>query len=377
MMGWSIRRAGWSVRPGSTETWVLVIAGCVVALIAAVMLISPLNTWDAQSIWFLHSKLIVFARSTGADAGWSIPELEFTRPSYPRLNAVLSSAFFFDPLGGALIPWSERASKFSLVILLLLQAAGVFALQFRRGILTLAMLLILLVFPGQMTWTGYMDLWCAGFAVLGALHFWRGVEREDGASSLQLAVLFLALSIHAKNEGKVAAFSVILAAIVTGLYSRFQWPWRRIRSLLSPVSGVAVVSVAAWVWVRWRLELQDWLGVGSAGFFGQVWVRIQDGKSLPQILKTLLVLKPYAGIALFLALVGSIVRRRERFGAISPTLVLLLAGVFYTIALVLVYLGTPFDLKWHLATSSDRVTLMPIYCWLLAWLSAVTNEIRD
>ncbi len=352
-------------RPG--REWAAIISLSIVLIL--VIFRSPLEGWDSRSIWFLHSKLIVFSGTTGSAAGWSLPEFSFSHPDYPRLNSILSSALFFSPWGSAFVSWSDGLAKGSLVIFFLAQMAGWVALPRRTSIGSLAIFCILFMIPGQKAWNGYMDLWTANFGLLGLLHALCALAGPRFSSHGVQSLVFLALALHCKLEGAVAAACIICASFL--ILPVRQVAGIGIRSLVNRGGWVCLLSVIVWYEIRSRLGVENDLGGVNWSFLSRVLARATDGQSVVEIFRSLFLSASHAGVLFLFSFFAVMLGWRRKASREDARMsgVLLLTGMGYMVFLVVVYLGTPNDLLWHLGTSANRVTLFATQCWTVSVLS--------
>jgi hypothetical protein len=319
---------------------------------------APPMSWDAHSIWWLHAGY--FAHD-GAYARRAIaePALFFSHTDYPPLPSapvalvwrVLSQPDFQAAhLVSALL-------TFSAIMLLALAvrrslSAALAALARCAGV---AVALTVWATAPMLVTSGLSDaLWAAAF-VAGALPYL--LRRPASAVDLML----LTVAALAKNEGFIAVF--ILAVVLSV----------RPRSRAHLLLWLPACAGIGWAVLSRALGATSDLQKG--GRFGGllsgdpvVWRRLSP---------TISALWHQAGTVLVIALVVTVVGglwlrdRRRRLGlACDLRLWLVLAG--YAASLVLTYLISPNDIRWHLATSADRVslTLVVLACANLA-ISAV------
>jgi len=331
-------------RPGARLAGVLALLG-LVALLGARALGEPLQNWDARSIWFFHAKIVYFAGGLDAGAPWR--ELDFSHPDYPKLLPVLAAEL---ARGAGL--WNEYWPKAALPLLLLPAALAVPALA--RGPAAGVFLAALLFGrPYALLWNGQADAWLAIYAALAALGLGRGLaERRRPELILGLACLGVALNL--KHEGLLAlaclgASAGALAAVGVvrppGLGSlRAAW--------LLALGGVPLLV--------WRAKACAW-GLAadlelSAAALGRAGARLVDGRSPLQVAEALLAGQGFGPVA---AVLGAALVACRLLGVPLPRAALLplLGAGLYLAGLAAVYLGTPRELAWHLATSSHRTPL--------------------
>lgn len=357
-----VRRDGRDFWRGLDEQGSWIVAVAVVCLTLKV-LSEWIEGWDARSIWYFHAKAVFYADHILDAKLWSTPAMSWAHVDYPKLNAFWAAALM-TPFG----VWNEFLPKFSLILLVV--PALCFCVGFSTKLVTRALLLALFVLRIQgWLWNGYMDGILAIYAGLGCLYGMRYVlqgVRLDLLSVLTIAGICAGL----KNEG------LVLGALILGFCLAGRWLEQR--RAYRPSREVAVVAGAAFfpvlIWSIWK---------GIAGIANDLtsatkpWVRLSarlaDGHSARDIWKGLfppddaLVLNLLAGIAVVFWLQNW--RRAPGQKWAMLTIVGIIAS--YVAVLVLIYLTTPFDLEWHLATSVERTRLALHACLAVALVGGV------
>jgi hypothetical protein len=316
--------------------------------------------WDAHSIWWLHAAYFV----QGADVArqdMSSPALLFTHADYPPLASAPVAAVW------AVLPRYEFGVAQLVSTLLTLSAVTMLAYAVRRVTARAPVLVSrsAAVAVGLAVWstepgavgTGMSDPVWAAACVAGAVPLLVGDRPFERPA---LALLLLASAALTKNEGLVAV--TVVAVLVTlrqcSIGGRPRWPgaWR----VWLPVAGGL-----AWV------LLARHLGAGSDLLAGGRFDPL-DPAVRARLGPTLAALAGSAGWAVVLAalvavLGAAFLRRRRGLLRLGSDLWLWALGAAYAGSLVVTYLISPHDLRWHLATSASRVTLPLV---LLACVSA-------
>ncbi|GAA2615357.1 hypothetical protein GCM10010399_52940 [Dactylosporangium fulvum] len=327
------------------------------------------NDWDAHAIWWLHAGMLL----EGADYTREVmgnPAMVFTHPDYPPLN---SSA--------VALAWG------------VLDTRDFFAAQFVSSAVTgasIAMLgyavrVVTAAAPPLLSWSGSiaagLSLWfptytapaaglsdamCAAAFTAGAVLLLFARDPFD-TRVLPITLLLLGCAPLMKNEG--VSLVGVLAVVATVRHRR---AWRR----------------AAWSWlpfgvgVVWSLTARAFgakTDVLSSGRFGQLLQGDPEIRHRFSPIGTTLwgIADSVVLFAAGGALLGVLLLRKRRralgLGA-DPWLWLVIGG--YSAFLTLIYLVTPYDVGWHLATSADRV-LIPVaamactsaVCWIIVALS--------
>lgn len=330
---------------------VLLIAGSYLIPIA----FDPIVAWDARFIWFFHGKMIYYSGGLGRWTGFGDEAVLFSHVDYPKLIGILSAEFA--TVAGF---WNEFVPKASLMALLLPAALAVASFFRRLSFSNLYLLLMFFFSPGWLLWNGYMDGYLALYAGIGLLFLGRWVNEKD---SLDLAtgLAFVALAASLKNEGALFLGSVAVPFFFLWVISR----GRKTFALPALPGGklwtMPLLSFSGfflWSWKKGALGLENDLQLGAASL-PRIAARLEDG-SLRLIAKWLfldaLVLKAFIVLAVSLAGV-KLLGRRLSAGAsvVMATSVLYFSGIF------LIYLATPANLQWHLATSATRTMTVVLF----------------
>ncbi|MCB2191331.1 MAG: hypothetical protein KQI62_07180 [Deltaproteobacteria bacterium] len=315
-------------------------------------LYSALRYWDARSIWFYYGKLMYFDH--GLYSG-KFPPPWCPAPAYPKFSGVFSA--LSASLGGL---WNEYLPKAALMVPLAAMWLGVAGLSV-RGWAKVAILAALVVLPGASLHGGYMDGWVAVFGALGHLYFIDyGLTRRN--RSLACALVSLIFIAYFKNEGLPLAMISLAMMALASLMLRMKPAVKGIMPLVLMVL-LALVPV-----VIWRLYLHL-TGLQSPLFAGDVMGRIRvalDSGAAELIWQKLFM---YTGA--FWLWCASLVFNvgcyflgrywRCPFALSGRQYLLLsapwLTSIFYAAVLFTIYLLTPADLNWHLATSAYRVII--------------------
>jgi hypothetical protein len=341
-----MRREGRRLEAGSRLRWLAM--GLLTLVYLVPILTEPLRAWDARTIWFLHAKMIHVSGTIGQSAGWNEVLADTFHPDYPKLIPAMAAQVAH--LGGY---WNEYLPKLSLFFLLV-PAAG---LLFAAPRLSVAFALLVIAFPflfGEQLWNGYMDGYLAIYFCLSMLYAGEWL-RSSRPVDLFTAFSCLLILPNLKNEGLlglVAGLIALAGAVVASgsIRSLFRDGWAR-HHLVTLAAGIAgAAPVVLWAMKKRQWGLSSDLGIGTAESFGRMIDRLQDG-SLLTILGGLF-RHVEGGLMLvgFLAVV-LVVRRIKPDRAYIPALV---GGGIFLLGLVLAYLLTPYDLAWHVGSSSPR-----------------------
>ena len=308
----------------------------------------PLSDWDARSIWFFHAKMIYTAGSIGQMAGWQHISVIFSHTDYPNLVPILAAQTAF-----ILGFWNEYVPKISLFFMLVPAIAWLFNFSQRSFSFVILLLLIPFSFGGWL-WNGYMDGFLALYFSVAMLLL--GSYMISAKSSNLIASIFCLISlIYIKNEGSLAA--LIGLCIATLIYFKDR-KLLTLKSLLSNWRFYIVNLVMLVPFLLWGVYKQQWhlsndLEIGTVPFFLRIINRLADGSyrlifksSFQQIEGAVLLL----GVLCAATFAKNKSLSRESFPA-------LIAALIYYLGMIIIYLGTPSDLVWHLNTSIERTLL--------------------
>jgi hypothetical protein len=354
-----------------------IVLGLAVTGVAAwVMLMDPLWANDARSVWFFHAKIIYYAGALRSDAGWLEPAVVFSHPEYPKLMPILAATemvrFGY---------WNEFLPKLGFVpplaCYLLALLAGT---RGRASVGAAAVMLIAFLAGGAIIHDGYTDVYTALPAAGTLMAVLRWVRRGEPRDA-QHALVLMGLGMATKEEGLLFALSLTAVMFPFVLSSRVR---AYAKTALGAPFTLAVTALALAPWALWgglahHWGLHSYLQLNSATF-ARAWSRARAG-ALGPIAKWLLApgsrwfdlattgflgLLGATGITKAVALAAS--RRLQ-----LPGFLCLLCGVCYFALLCLVYLMTPYDYRWQLSTSADRVMLVTFACVLVFFGDALED----
>ncbi|MCG8459706.1 MAG: hypothetical protein MI919_25780, partial [Holophagales bacterium] len=367
------------------ESWIaLAVVGVVLAsslggylyTFAEVRQAQPLGRYDAMAIW--NARALLLHRAEG-DVSDFLARMRFGHPDYPLL------------LPGAIAgQWGlvgrEATSVVQLTALFfaLGTLAAVAAAVSRYGSWAAAgaAAALLLSVPAFWRWSfaQVADVPLAYFLLTAALTLGSQLEEPTGSEAPRvppaLAGLFLGLLAWIKNEGLILA-AILLAAWGLTALRRPPPVWRLLPRLGAVVWGAAPALLALLLFkTRWSPENE------TARFLEDLGSRIIDGDRWRAVAAGFWrVFDPTDGMGswgviwLFLGACAVFSwRARRRVGAgvafWGTALLAAYAGWFF------VYLATPHDVRWHLATSHQRLMLqlLPLS---LAWAAAGIRPAGD
>lgn len=289
--------------------------------------------WDYWAIWGLKAK--VFA--AGGTIDWSFltdPANAFAHPDYPLLLTMIYS--FLASWGET---WNDRwfgLVDTAFVTSLLLVVRGVCTRLF-GSVAIGSWTALLLAFPAMQIIFGYADLPLFAFVTCGLLFLQMHLQRPTSRLAL-LGFLLLGGGALTKNEG----LSFLLIALVVAAMASRRPKW----TTLMAVPGL--VLVASWQIPRLFLDLST--DVTRSGWLPRAAERIDD----PTLGLALWHFLPSTAVAALITVSVAALLARERL----KRLALLVAVPALQLLIYLgVYMGSPHDLTWHIATSWSRISL--------------------
>lgn len=308
----------------------------IVAVLLVLALGSPTDEWDPRSIWMLHAKRIYLEGSLYAQLdGYA----NFSHNDYPSLMPLWSAT------AAKLVGhWNEIFPKAAATLLLLpplLLIARSLRTWWAAGLFAVAVLEV----GGRYLVDGYMDAFLAVYAVAAlavAIQPRRDAAEAAWFNLAAYAALSAVLTLI-KNEGAVLAILVGVVAVGTVLLRERRLPWTLLAAF-----AVSMLPLLAWKLAVAGADLGN--DLAQSKLKAQLLARLPDLTQSALILKALLRGMVWVPLVLLLVLCA----RTWRTPAARAGMIV---AVAYLGVLFAVYLSTPHDLAWHLATSAKRVAL--------------------
>jgi len=339
-----VHRSAVSALQGTVDVAGWLLAGGLLCGLGIWTLAQPVAEWDPRSIWFFHAKIIFFSGGLLADSGWALKLLAFSQPDYPKLFPVLAAqaASLFGY-------WNEYVPKLSLLVLQAAALGGVLALA-RSRLEAVLLVCGVVVFNAAAFTTGYLDVFLAVFATCAIGMLARAAAGEHEALWLP-GLLACALLPALKNEGILLALITLAVtlAVAPKHEGRAFFNWRA--AMLVVVAAAAFLPAVLWMVLRSRWNIHALEAFGP-DFWTRVGGRLAGG-DLVSIVQELAKQGKVLSSGFLVALTALYLRRRFPL----PALACLAVASVYFAGLVLVYLGTPAPLAWHLDTSASRTGL--------------------
>jgi hypothetical protein len=338
------------------ESRTAVISIVVVIYILAVyyirILSAPLVRWDGRSIWFFHARMIWIEGALREAAGWTHPSIAFSHPDYPLLVPAIAAQLAY--LKGY---WNEFLPKGSLVLMLVPVALWIFS--FRKMTLSFV-LLALAIFAGlgAWQWNGSMDGYLAIYSAVALLTFGRYLS-EGKTVDLCSSMVAMGIAASLKNEGLLFAVCFIASVLTLGVKYSECSVTRLATRLRSDyvVVGVLLLSIAPavmWAACKKAWGLQSELVGDPFQTFTRLAGRLFDGTT-PQYLLNYLTVQGTATSLLTVVVAAVVIFQRCRRLKLHPGAVIAaLTTALYVCGLYAIYLGTPYNLYFHVTTSGTR-----------------------
>lgn len=327
----------------------------IVAVLLVLALGSPTDEWDPRSIWMLHAKRIYLENSLYAQLdGYAI----FSHNDYPSLMPLWSAT-----AARVVGHWNEIFPKAAATLLLLpplLLIARSLRTWWAAGLLAVAVLEV----GGRYLVDGYMDAFLAVYAVAAlavAIQPRRDAAEGAGFNLAAYAALSAVLTLI-KNEGAVLAILVGVVAVGTVLLRDRRMPWGLLAAF-----AVSMLPLLAWKLAVAGADLGN--DLAQSDLKGQLLARLSELAPSVLILKALLRSAVWVPLVLLLVLWA-------RTWRVSAARAGLAVAAAYFAVLFAVYLSTPHDLAWHLATSAKRVAL-PVQLLLMYAVLVLLDQWRQ
>ncbi len=345
--------AAWSVMAARDPRAVWMLA--IVAVLLLIALGSPSDEWDPRSIWLFHAKRIYLDGSLYSQLdGYAA----FSHNDYPALVPLWMAT------AARLVGhWNEifpKAAATPLLLPALLLTVRSLRTWWAAGLFAVAVLKV----GGTYLVDGYMDALLAVYAVAALATAMQPRPQAGGVAWFNLAAYAAASAVLAliKNEGVVLAALVAVVAVAVCLRRDRRLPWDLLGAF-----AVSLVPLLAWKLAVAGAHLGN--DLAGSDLKGQLLARLPDLSQSVLVLKALLRGAVWVPLVLLLALLARTWRTPAALAGLC--IAIAYAGVLYT-----VYLGTPHDLEWHLATSARR-TALPVQLLLMYAVLVLADQWRQ
>ena len=296
-----------------------------------IFLHQPLASWDARSIWFFHAKRIFIDNNIYAQldnyAHWS-------HNDYPVLIPAIAAS-----IAKSLGFWNEYLPRLS-IIFVLFPVLLVFKRLINNTFIFNIWVIGLILICKQWLFNGYMDGILALYMSASAL-FLIDIYSSSEFNQKNYILFFLILSTlpFIKNEGLLIQL-LIFVCLVPKFFSNFK------------SFGYLLLSMLPYLFL-WKIPVA-YHHINNELFSSGLFDKLLERLNSPADLKALsgaFFSKPGK---YFLVLLYFIYKFRSELKKMNAPLIFI---ILYTLCILFVYLITPYDLVWHLATSSGRTFL--------------------
>jgi len=369
--GWQVFRDGRLINSRIESLNIWLGWAVIYLLFLSPILTEPLNAWDARSIWFFHAKMIYTAGSFGPSAGWQHPSAAFSHVDYPNIIPGMASQVAY--ISGS---WNEFLPKISLAFTLF--PALMWLFTFARKTFSFAFLVM--VFPFSiytLIWNGYMDGYLALYLSISMLLLGRYVQ-QPGFIDLVSGMACLAFLPYLKNEGQLAVISggfALLSAILFAGNGNHRDVRSHILNWRGLVAGLTVLlPFVAWGIYKHNLGVSNYLHIGTSQSIARMIERINDQSY------RLITENTYQHIEVSMLLVGLLyfAASARKLPFPKPIIPPLITATIYCAGMVAVYLLTPLDLEWQLASSAGRTMLSVAGCiFVVCYFILESLELRS
>jgi hypothetical protein len=330
--------------------------------------LQPVTTGDEAVIWSAKAKVLYTA--PGFELGFGLGYY-VSHPDYPQFNPLVQVLAYAS--SGRILHFENRLpiQCFGVALVLLLASAAVRRIGPWAASAVVVAFTATAFFPTTAWAFADVMLACAMLATADAWLRWR----ETGARHWwRLACFGLAAALSSKNEGSLLAVAALAAAGCSALLQRRsarrrplgrQWLW-----LAVPLAAVAAHQCFN-AWFQCSNDLFDPNFGSGKGLLARIPGLLAE-RALPvaEYYGRMLVDPGTSRLLIVSMLAAAIARGRRCLGSDAAALVLFV--LFGLGGYMLVFVGTYFDLQWHLGTAAHRTCLhvLPVaalgFCALMA-----------
>lgn len=300
--------------------------------------------WDARSIWLFHAKRIFYENSIYAQLdGYA----SFSHNDYPVIFSVLAAT-----LAKAVGHWNEVFPK-AVVNFFLLPPLLVCVTLYKRKILILLYIFGIGIICRNYLFNGYQDALVAVYtcSIVLILMYLDALKFNDNLFRIYSALLLFAFSsvlVALKNEG----LAIVVTLLPLALFLQKGIPKSVI--LISLVTAL-LLHFFVWKWPVIQANISN--DLVTIGFGDRVIKRLSSMHNIVLIISYFI---KYCGVYYGLVALNFF---RKRVSWVDMRL--FIAFIFiYMGMLLIIYLGTPSNLEWHLGTSFKRA-ILPINVTIL------------
>jgi hypothetical protein len=307
-------------------------------LLSLIILI-PLTSFDARSIWFFHSKIIFYENKIFSNI-WFESDVLFSQVHYPKINAVISAY-----ISKLLLIWNYHLSKIS-IFLLLLPIIFFFKINFKKNYFFLIILLLILFFRSDLI-NGYFDSIIALYST-AILILIVEIDNKKKKNLVSFFFLLSSILIQIKDEG-IVIFLIILFTLL--IFRNKEIKAEIVKKNKFVIFSIIIFIISLILFVQWKYFITK-TNVTSL-FFGQKYlidikINLENFNTIIYSIFFTNYIIVYFILLLFLIKFSQIYFRKK-------LLIILFFITIYILVLICVYLLSPLDIKWHLGSSIGRV----------------------
>ncbi len=320
------------------------------------VLSSPIEQWDARSMWFFHAKMIWADGALRQHGGWNHPSVAFSNPDYPKLIPSIAAQLAY--LKGY---WNEFLPKGSLFVMLAPVMLWIFTFR-KAGVSFLLLTLSFFLSLGYWFWNAYMDWYLAMYSGVALLSFGRYFSKGR-ATDLYSGACALGIAASIKYEGQLFVLSWAVAVLVLGFFYREVSVWQLMRRVRTDYTFLVMLLLAITPTLIWALDKRAW-GLGSdlarnpSTSVALIATRIADSSTAIYVLQRMTMNRTAMLIVLELVVLVGMFSICRGITLNRGAVVAVTTALLYTSGLYVIYMSTR-NLDWHIGTSVYRTMMVP------------------
>jgi len=322
-------------------------------------LITPLVVWDSWAIYGFKAKAFYLDRGISIDFLKDATK-SYMHPDYPLLLPLVE-AWVYICLGS----WNDQLVKVIFPFYFIgLIITFYYSLKYyidKRPALLFTLFLVTIPQLFYLGSSGYADLPFTFYYFTSCIFIFRAYHNPD-RKLLLISGIFAGLAAWTKNEGlAISLFNIFILFIIMLIQGKMN---RRNFLLVIQYALIIFLINAPWFWFKSSLGLYN--SVVNSNTLNMVNI-LNNLNRLPIILtwmvKNIVFFKSWN--LLWLLSIVIILFNFKKIISV-PLLYISLSLILYLGIWVLIYIITPYDINWHLATSLDRVFLhiTPLFLFL-------------
>ena len=293
---------------------------------------SPLDQWDARSIWLFKAKRIFF---DGTITSVKDNYAQFGHPGYPNIGPAFAAG-----LAKTIGNWNEIFPKIGLTLIFF--PMFMILNTFFRNNLFLLIITITLFIIGKFLINGELDGLVAMYFTVSSLLVYSTIFIDKHKYNYLLITLCLIILSLLKQEGFILVIIISLISILFSFINK-DIDYKLILSFL-------IAIIPALIWHKFT---SDFNITNSDSAYGYNLINLIDRMLILEnyelILKYLIFNDKFLFGFVFFSISAFVFRNKFIFFYVFSIC------LGYLLVLMIVYLSTPLDLQWHLNSSASRV----------------------